>query len=105
MSDLEFYCWLDNEILPKGKNFTTDPHEAIKFGKDYVLYGELIVFSMNYIPESFNSTMGGDLSFPTWYENNGLFSLDNIFFDIFSPVEAVDDYQKHMDDKIISSFR
>lgn len=105
MSNLEFYCWHDRQILPKGKNFTSEPLEAIKLGKRYVLRGELIIFSMNYDPEGFNTILKESIVAPGWYQNNEEIYLGLGNFEIYSPREAVNNYQELMDKKVISLFK
>jgi len=105
MSDLEFYCWLDGEKLPRSKNFTTDPTEAINFGKRYVLSGDLIIFSMDYVPENFNSILLPKVGMAGWYQTNQNLSLQNKIFEIYSPSEAVDDYQKRIYSNVVPLVR
>ena len=100
MSDLEFYCWLDEERLPQGTNFASDPIEAISLGLRYVINGDLIIFSTDYDPECFNSTMVLENEKAGWYQTNKhLFLRENIF-EIHSPREAVEDYQRMIKKKV-----
>ena len=105
MSDLEFYCWLEKESLPRGTNFTSDPLDAINFGKRYVSRGNLIIFSTSYENNEFNPILKKSINSPGWYQNNSDLYLNNTMFGIHSPREAVEDYNNRMTKRLIPLFR
>ena len=71
MSNLEWQEWEREKVIPKGKNFTTCPYEALKLGDQHTLNGELIIVGTSYDDLSFQKTLGTSSTGigTEWYES------------------------------------
>ena len=96
MSDLEFYDWLNEGQIPQQKDFTSEPEEAIDFGKRNVMKGNLVIFQTKFNDLYFQNTLHNAMNdFTGWYETIKGHNFGELETEILSPGEAIEFYNRN----------
>ena len=93
MSDQELISWQRPEYrdclyLPKRKDFTASPQEAVSFARDHTIFGDPLIVEVSYDSNFFRETLPSTQPRGHWYETATTFPLEQLSFDILGLRDA-----------------